>query len=314
MLTYVLRRVASTLPVLLLVSLFAFLIVALIPGDAAHVIAGPSAGPAEIAVVRAELGLDRPWLVQVGIWYRNLLQGNLGRSFSLDRPVVQAILDRLPVTLALAAYAIAMTVIVGIAAGVLAAVRQNSWIDGAVMAVALLGLSLPNFWLALMLIFVFAVGLGWMPAGGYVPLGQDFWGGLHSLTLPALSLALMNIGIVARMTRSSMLEVLRQDYVRTARAKGVAEAKVILRHALGNALIPIITITGIVFSLMISGAVIIESVYALPGLGRLMISSIHARDFPVIQGTLVFVAMTLVLINLIVDLLYAVVDPRVRYQ
>jgi peptide/nickel transport system permease protein len=182
------------------------------------------------------------------------------------------------------------------------------------MAVALLGLSLPNFWLALMLIFVFAVGLGWMPAGGYVPLGQDFWGGLHSLTLPALSLALMNIGIVARMTRSSMLEVLRQDYVRTARAKGVAEAKVILRHALGNALIPIITITGIVFSLMISGAVIIESVYALPGLGRLMISSIHARDFPVIQGTLVFVAMTLVLINLIVDLLYAVVDPRVRYQ
>ncbi len=314
MLTYVLRRVASTIPVLLLVSLFAFLIVALIPGDAAHVIAGPSAGPDEVAVVRAELGLDRPWLVQVGIWYGNLLKGDLGYSFSLDRPVIQAILDRLPVTLALASYAIVMTLVVGLAAGVLAAVRQNSWVDGTVMAIALLGLSLPNFWLALMLIFVFAVGLGWMPAGGYVPLGQNFWGGIQSLTLPALSLALMNIGLIARMTRSSMLEVLRQDYIRTARAKGVKETTVIVRHALGNALIPTITITGIIFSLMISGAVIIESVYALPGLGRLMISSIHARDFPVIQGTLLFVAVTLVLINLVVDLLYAVVDPRVRFR
>lgn len=314
MLTYIARRLLTAIPVLLLVSLIAFLIMRLVPGDAASVLAGPSATPDEIETLRMALGLDRPAHVQLATWYWRLLNGDLGDSFTLGRSVWQAIAERAPVTLSLSLYALVLTVVAGILLGIVAAARQNTWIDGTAMAVALVGVSLPNFWLGLMFIFIFAVLLGWFPSGGYIPLAEDPTGWFISLTLPAVSLAVMQIGLLARMTRSSMLEVLRQDYIRTARAKGLSEAAVFGKHALKNALIPIITLIGIMFSLMLAGAVVIETVYSLPGIGRMVISAIQRRDLPVIQGGLVLVGTIFVLINLVVDVLYAYIDPRVQYR
>ena len=223
-------------------------------------------------------------------------------------------MERAPTTLSLAGFAMALTMIFGVLLGTLAAVKQNSWIDGFAMVLALVGVSLPNFWVALMLTYLFAVTLGWLPSGGYVPLSEDPVGWARSLVLPALSLSLMQMGLLARMTRSSMLEVLRQDYIRTARAKGLSEIEVVGMHALKNALIPIVTLVGIIFSLMLAGAVVIETVYSLPGVGRMVFSAIQRRDLPVIQGGLVLIGTIFVLINLLVDVLYAVIDPRVRLQ
>lgn len=310
---YIAWRLVSAVPVILLVTLISFSIMSLVPGDPAAIIAGATATDAEIADLRVALGLDRPFLTRLVNWYGDLLSGDLGRSILLQRPVAEAIAERLPVTLALGAYALVLTLVFGVGLGVVAAVRQNTWVDQICMTVAVLGVSIPNLWLALLFVFLFAVTLGWFPTGGYVPFGEDAVAALVALTLPAISLALMQVGLLARMTRSAMLEVLRQDFVRTARAKGLPGWFVVLRHALGNALIPLVTVMGIILSLMISGTVVIESVFSLPGMGRLIVNAIQRRDYPVIQGGLMLIAMALVLVNLVVDLLYAWLDPRVRY-
>jgi len=314
MLRFILRRLLGAVPVLLLVSLVAFLIMRLVPGDAATVMAGPSASAADIEAMRTTLGLDQPWWGQLLGWYWRLLHGDLGESLTLGQTVWQAVAERSTVTLSLALLGMLLTLLVGVPLGIAAAYRQNSWVDATAMITALLGVSLPNFWVALVLTWLFAVSLGWLPSGGYTPFTEDPVDWLRHLILPAVSLSVMQLGLLARMTRSSMLEVLRQDFIRTARAKGLSEAEVVGMHAFKNALVPIATTVGIIFSLMLAGAVVIETVYSLPGVGRMMISAIQRRDLPVVQGALVLIGTMFVLINLVVDLLYAVIDPRVRLR
>jgi peptide/nickel transport system permease protein len=309
---FIVVRLINSVPVLLIVALVSFSIMQLVPGDPASVMAGPNATQQEIADLRSNLGLDRPFLEQLVIWFGNLFQGDLGRSILLGRSVAQAISERLGITLALALFAFAITALVAIPAGVIAALRQNTWVDQAVMTIALAGVSLPNFWLGLMLIVVFSVWFELLPAGGYVPIAEGVWPWFRSLILPSFSLALLQIGLLARITRSAMLEVLRQDYVRTARAKGLARVMVVGKHAFKNALITVVTVIGIIFSLLLSGSVVIETVYSLPGLGRLLATSILSRDYPVIQGGLLVTAAMFVFVNLAVDVLYALIDPRLR--
>lgn len=311
---FVLRRLLAAIPVLLIVTLIAASIMQLVPGDPAAVIAGQGATDAEVAQVRAQLGLDRPFLLRLGEWYLGLIQGDLGYSLTLNRTVGQAILERVPVTLALSGVALALTVLIGVPAGVLAALRPNSWVDQLVLTLALIGVSVPNFWLSLMLIVLFGVIVDWLPTGGYVPFAEDPVGWARSLVLPCVSLALLQIGLLARITRATMLEVLRNDYVRTARAKGLPWTMVVGKHALKNVMIPVVTVIGISFGLLLSGSVVIETVYSIPGMGRLLATAIFSRDYPVIQGGLLVTAATLVLLNLVVDLLYAVLDPRVTYD
>ncbi len=312
MLAFIGRRVAGAIPTLLIMSFIAFGIVRLIPGDPAAVIAGPSATPVEVERVRSRLGLDLPFHQQLVTWYGNALRGDLGNSILLGRSVVRAIGERLPVTLSLAVLAMAWTALFGIAAGVVASVRALTWVDQTVLAVCLLGVSLPNFGLGLLLIELFGVQLGWLPTGGYVALSEDPLAWARSLILPSIALALPQIAIVARTTRATMLEVLRQDYIRTARAKGLSRAVVIGRHALKNAMVAVLTMLGVSMAILISGSVVIESVFSLPGLGRLLATSILTRDYPVIQGGLLLVAAALVALNLAIDLLYMAFDPRLR--
>ena len=309
---YILHRLIASIPVIFLVTLIAFSIMQLVPGDPAAVIAGANATQEEVELVRQQLGLNEPFLVRLLHWYGSLLQGDLGQSILLQRSVTSAIIERIPVTLSLTAYAMVLTVTFGVAAGIVAAVYRGSWVDQACMATALLGVSLPNFWLALILIFAFAVGLGWFPTGGYVPFSEDPVGWLKALTLPAFTLGFLQMGLLARITRSSMLEVLNQDYVRTARAKGLPSWQVINRHALRNVVVPVVTVIGIITSHMVSGSVVIETIFSLPGIGRLVIQGILRRDYPVIQGGLLVTAVAFVLINLIVDVLYSRLDPRIR--
>ena len=311
---YVLRRLASAVPVLLLVTLISFGIMQIVPGDPAMIIAGLGATPQEVARVRTQLGLDRPPLVQLARWYQGLARGDLGQSLLLGRSVSRAVVERLPVTLSLSAYALLLTLGIGIPSGVLAALRPNTWLDQAVMTLALLGVSFPSFWLGLMLIVVFAVQLDWLPSGGYMPLTESLRGWLRSVTLPAISLALLQVGLLARITRATMLDVLDQDYVRTARTKGLPGRVVVWKHAFRNVLIPVVTVTGIVVSLLLSGSVVIETVYSIPGIGRLLASAVLRRDYPMIQGGLLVTAVALVLLNLLVDVLYGFLDPRVRYE
>ena len=313
MLRYTLGRLLSAIPVLAVVSLVSFAIIALVPGDMASEMAGPSATAEELARLRAELGLDKPILERMVEWYGALLRGDLGQSVLLRRSVSEAILERLPVTLGLTFLALGFAIVLGVLAGMVAAVRANTWTDQGVMALALIGLSLPDFWLGLVFIWAFAVKLGWLPTGGYVPLAEDPLGWLRAMAMPAAALALTQMGLLARMTRASMLEVLRQDYVRTARAKGLPGWVVVGRHAGANVLVPVITVAGVSVGILLGGAVVIEQVFALPGVGRLIIGAIQRRDYPVIQGGLLLTATIFVLVNLVVDLLYAAVDPRVRY-
>ena len=307
-------RLAGAAPVLLIVSLVSFGLMRLIPGDPSAAIAGLSATPQMVAQIREQLGLDQPLLQQALHWYGGLLHGDLGRSILLGQSVFSATMQRLPITMALSLYALAITLVVGIGAGILAALRQNSWVDQAAMMVAMLGISIPNFFLGLLFIIWFAVGLGWLPSGGYIALTDDPWGWFRTSTLPAVSLAMLNIGLLARVTRSTMLEVLRQDYVRTARAKGLPRHLVIGKHALANAMIPITTVVGIIISLLVSGSVVTETLFSIPGIGQLLTSAVLGRDYPMVQGGLLLVTAMLVLINLGVDLLYAALDPRIRYE
>ena len=308
------RRVLGALPILLIVSLITFAMIHLIPGDPAIAIAGMSATPEQVANIRRDLGLDQPLLSQLWDWYANLLHGNLGRSLLLGQPVVQATMQRLPVTLALSAYALVLTLLLGLISGIVAALRQNSWIDQAAMVLAMIGISVPSFYLGLLMIIVFAVDLRWLPTGGYVALTQDPLGWLATSTMPAIALALLLAGLLARITRSTMLEVLRQDYIRTARAKGLPDRLVVMKHALANALIPIITVVGIIVSLLISGSVVVETLFSIPGIGQLLTQAVLNRDYLMVQGGLLITTALLVGVNILVDVCYALLDPRVRYD
>lgn len=314
MIQFILRRLLVALPVLLLVSLISASIMQLVPGDPAAVIAGQNASDVEIAQIREQLGLNRPFPVKLAAWYRDLARGDLGNSILLNRPVTQAIAERVPVTLALAGFALFLTVAIGLPCGIVAAVRANTWVDQAVLTLALVGVSVPNFWLSLMLIVLFGVMLDWLPAGGYIPFADDPVGWVRCLILPAFSLALLQIGLLARITRATMLEILQQDYIRTARAKGLSPLLVIGKHTLKNVMVPVVTVIGISFGLLLSGSVVIETVYSIPGMGRLLANAIFGRDYPMIQGGLLVTAAVLVLLNLVVDVLYAVIDPRIKYD
>jgi peptide/nickel transport system permease protein len=314
MIGVILRRLGSALPILLIVSLITFGMIHLIPGDPAAAMAGLSATPEQIASIRHDLGLDQPLLTQLVRWYLGLLHGDLGHSLLLGQPVVYATMLRLPVTLALSAYALVITLVLGLVSGTIAALRQNTWIDQAAMVFAMIGISLPNFYLGLLMIIFFAVDLGWLPTGGYVAFTDSPLGWLATSTMPAISLALLLAGLLARITRSTMLEVLRQDYIRTARAKGLPRRTVVVKHALSNALIPITTVIGIIVSLLISGSVVTETLFSIPGIGQLLTQAVLNRDYPMVQGGLLITTALLVLVNIGVDVCYALLDPRVRYD
>ncbi|WP_069876913.1 ABC transporter permease [Bosea sp. BIWAKO-01] len=312
MASFMIRRIASAILVLALVSLMSFALIWLVPGDTAAAFLDASATPEQVAALRTALGLDKALPLQMAEWYGRVLSGDLGQSVLLNRSVAGALLERLPVTLSLATFALAIAIALGVPAGVAAAVFHNRWPDQLFMTTALLGLSVPDFWLGLVMVLVFAVSLGWLPSGGFTAFGTDPLGWLKTVILPAFTLGLVQVGFIARMARASMLETLNQDFVRTANAKGLSRAYIVLRHGLPNAMIPILTVIGIVAGALLGGAVIIEQVFSIPGIGRLIVGAIASRDFPVLQGGLLFLAVVYLLINLIVDLLYAVVDPRVR--
>jgi len=314
MLPYLLRRLATLVPVLLVVSVVVFSLIHLTPGDPVAIMLREASDPATAAALRTALGLDRPLPIQYLTWLGRAARGELGRSIRTNQPVTQAILERLPVTLTLAAAATLLALVVALPAGIVSAVRRNSLADVAGTVAALSGVSLPNFWLAILLIFVFSVTLGWLPPLGWVSPVRDPWGGLRSLVLPAVTLGTAMTAVVMRMTRSSLLEVLQLDFVRTARAKGLREGRVLLRHALRNALIPVVTVVGLQAGALLGGAIITETVFALPGVGRLLVDAIFQRDFPLVQGVVLFLALNFLLVNLVVDLAYAVLDPRIRYD
>lgn len=303
---YILRRLLLIVPVLIGVSIVVFWMIRAIPGDPARVIAGEAATEETLARIREQYGLNEKPHVQYVIFMKNILKGDFGRSIRSRRPVSDEIRTRLWPTMELALGSLAVALVIGISTGVLSAVRPNSWADAAGMFIALVGISMPVFWLGLMFMYLFSYKLEWFPTAG-----RGTW---RHLVLPAITLGLSSAAIIARMTRSSMLEVLRQDYVRTARAKGLAERVIVLKHSFRNALIPIITVTGLQFGTLLGGAVLTESVFAWPGIGRLMVESIIARDYPVVQIAVLVVALAFIVINLFVDILYAYVDPTIRYD
>jgi peptide/nickel transport system permease protein len=292
----------------------AFLLMSLLPGDPAVVIAGDQASPEAIEKVRRTLGLDRPFLEQIALWFGQLIRGNFGSSLMLNQSVLSAMGERLPVTLSLAGLSLAITLPIGILVGSIAAYYRQTWIDSAVMSVALLGVSIPGFWIAILAVILFSVILGWLPSSGYVALSADPAMWLRSLILPAAMLSLFQIGFLARMTRSAMLDVLSQDFIRTARSKGLSEWVTIGKHAFRNALIMVITALGILVSTAIGGSVVIEQVFALPGIGRLIVQGILARDYPLVQGVMLIYGFAFVVGNLTVDILYTFADPRIRYD
>ena len=311
--SFLLKRVASLLPVLLVVMTVDFLIIHMIPGDPASVMAGPNATTADIAQLRSRLNLDLPLHVQFLRWAGRAMRGDLGDSLFLGRTVNRAVWERTEPTLLLTVYGLLVAVLIGMPLGILAAVRPNTGMDRGFMFLAVLGVSIPTFWLGLIFIYAFAVNLRWLPAAGYASLSEGFVANLRYLMLPALSLGLNQSALVARMTRSFMLEVLREDYIRTARSKGLAENLVILRHALRNVLVPTVTVVGLIFAVLLGGAVTTEIVFNIPGAGRLLIDSVLRRDYPVIQGAVLYIAVAFVIINIIVDMLYVVIDPRIKH-
>jgi peptide/nickel transport system permease protein len=311
---YVLRRAAAFVATLFFVSVLIFVVIRVLPGDPAQLIMGTEGSPEAVARLREALGLNRPLAVQYVEWLGRALRGDLGVSIQYDIPVGWLILSRLPVTLPLMALAAAFMVIVAIPFGLYAATRRGRVGDYLTMIVSQLGVAVPSFWSGLLLILIFSVHLGWVQSGGFDGWRNGLWSGLRSLLLPALALGFFQAAVLIRATRSAVLEVLREDYVRTARAKGVAELSVIGKHTFRNALIPVITVAGIQLGHLLAGSIILESVFALPGLGRLALGAITARDLPVVQGVTLFVAGAIVLLNFLVDLAYVMLDPRVRYD
>ena len=313
MIIFIIRRLLATIPVMLVVAVLVFLMLRLTPSDPAAILAGDTATAEQVADIREKLGLNQPVYTQFFIWSKKVLHGDLGESFFFKKTVADLISDRIEPTLSLSFFTIILAVLVAVPLGVLAAARHGTLIDRVVMGFSVLGFSVPVFVIGYALIYVFALQLNWLPVQGYQRLSLGAWGWFYRLILPSLTLSVIYIALIARMTRASMLEVLSEDYVRTARAKGQIERKVLFRHALRNAAVPIVTVIGLGVALLIGGVVVTESVFTIPGLGRLTVEAVLARDFPVIQAVILLFSLVYVLINLAVDLIYSVLDPRIRY-
>jgi len=312
MLSYIARRILATIPVVSVVAVFAFLLLR-IAGDPAAIIAGDSATTQQVAEIRVRLGLERPIVEQFVIWIGRVVRGDFGESFFFKKQVAELIKERLEPTAALAVCTLILAVLIAVPLGVLAAAKRGTWIDRGVMGFSVLGFSVPVFVIGYALIYLFAIELSWLPVQGYQRLAEGFWGFLERLILPSVTLAVIYVALIARITRTSVLEVMGTDHVRTARAKGLGEGAVLLRHVLRNAAVPIVTVIGLGVALLIGGVVVTESVYAIPGLGRLTVDAVLARDFPTIQGVILFFSFVYVMVNLLVDLSYVFLDPRIRY-
>ncbi|MDP2006494.1 MAG: ABC transporter permease [Rubrivivax sp.] len=317
MLSFLIKRLATFVATLAVASVLVFAVLELLPGNAAEVILGDTATPESVAALQAQLGLDRPGLERYLAWVGGLLQGETARSISYDTPTAELLAERLRVTLPLALIAMALTVVLALTLGVYAAARHHQLGDVGVMTISQIGIAIPNFWFAILLILMFAVQLQWVGAGGFPGWTEDEGGGLleglRALLLPALSLALVQAAILARVTRSAVLDVMREDYVRTARAKGLSRRQALLRHVLRNAMIPVLTVAGLQFANLVTGTIVVENVFVLPGIGRLVFQAISNRDLVVVRDVVMLLAAIVVLVNLVVDLLYAVVDPRLRH-
>lgn len=303
---YIFRRLLLLIPVMLGVSFLVFTIMFFTPGDPAKILLGERAPEAEVQALRTQMGLDDPFFVQYGRFIFNALRGDLGRSLTTRRPAALELFARFPATMQLAAMGVLVAVLIGIPIGIVSATRQYSVFDGASMVLALIGVSMPNFWQGIMMVLLFSIVLRWFPSSGY--------GTFAHLIMPSLTIGTSSAATITRMTRSSMLEVVRQDYIRTARAKGLSERVVITRHALKNALIPIVTVIGLQFGYLLGGAVLTETIFSWPGVGRLMVDAIRQRDYPVVQGGVLLLALTFSVVNLLVDVLYAYIDPRIKAQ
>jgi len=314
MLTFLVRRIATIVPTLIFVSMLIFGLQQLLPGDPAVVLAGEDRDPNVVAYLREKLHLDEPLPVRYLYWIKGVLHGDLGESLRMQKPVLALIMEKLPVTLELASMAILIALVIGIPAGIISAVRRNSAWDYAANVVALWGLSTPNFWLGIMLILLFSVTLGWLPASGFVSPFEDLKGNLAALIMPAFVLGNAIAAVLMRHTRSAMLQVLSSDYVRTARAKGLPERNVILKHALRNALIPVITLGALELGTLLSGAVLTEQVFTIPGFGKLIVDAVFNRDYAVVQGVVLFTATAYIVLNLFADIAYVIVNPQMRVQ
>ncbi|WP_156289479.1 ABC transporter permease [Oceanobacillus salinisoli] len=314
MLHYTIRRLIAIIPVLFIVSIIVFMIVHLTPGNPAYLILGEDSSPEAIEQLEQQLGLDKPKVVQYFDWLRNVFVGDLGESIYSEQPVSQIIAERIGPTFSLMIISMLLTLIVAIPTAIFIVWKRNTVLDPIFLSGSLLGTSIPEFWLALLLVFGLGVTVPIFPVAGYVPITDGILGWLHHLLLPGIVLAAVEIGLIARMLRDSMLESVNQDYTKTARGKGVKESTVLIKHVFSNALIPTTTVIGVTIAGLLGGTVIIETIFTIPGIGQLLIDSIHRRDYPVIQGVILFIAFVYVIINLIVDLLYAFLDPRIRYD
>ena len=313
MLAYIGRRLLATLPVMAVVAVFVFSMLRLTPGDPASIIAGAAATSQDIVEIRQKLGLDRPIVSQFFIWLGHVLSGDFGESFFYKKRVAELIADRVGPTLSLATLTMALSILISVPLGVVAAYRQGTWLDRIVMGFSVLGFSVPVFVIGYALIYVFSIRLNWLPVQGYQPLVEGFGGFVQRLILPSLTLSVIYIALIARITRTSVLEVLGEDYIRTARAKGLTDRVVLMRHALRNAAVPIVTVIGLGVALLVGGVVVTESVFSIPGLGRLTVDAVLARDYPTVQAVILLFSLAYVLINLLVDVAYPLLDPRIRY-
>lgn len=313
MLAYIIRRLGSTVLVMVIVGVFVFLLLHLSPGDPAAIVAGDNASPAQIAMIRERLGLDDPLPIQFTRWAGRVVQGDLGVSIFSNEPVAKLIGERLEPTVSLTLTTLVFAVVIAVSFGVIAAAKAGSLVDRALMAFSVLGFSVPVFVVGYLLIYVFSIQLRWLPVQGYTPIAEGIWPWFERLILPTIALGMAYVALIARITRTSMLEVLSEDYIRTAKAKGVANRPMLLKHALKNAGVPIVTVIGIGVALLIGGVVITETVFNIPGVGRLVVDAISKRDYPIIQGVILMFSAAYVLINLLVDLSYTFLDPRIRY-
>ena len=313
MLAYIAKRLLATIPVMAVVAVFVFALLRLTPGDPAAIIAGSAATSQDVANIRLKLGLDEPIVTQFFVWLGNMVRGDFGESFFFKRTVASLVGDRVEPTLMLSLTTIVLSVLIAVPLGVVAAYRQGTWIDRFVMGFSVLGFSVPVFVIGYVLIYVFAIELNWLPVQGYQPLREGPWGCLQRLILPSVTLSVIYVALIARITRTSVLEVLGEDYIRTARAKGLTDRVVLMRHALRNASVPIVTVIGIGIALLIGGVVVTESVFSIPGLGRLTVDAVLARDYPTVQAVILLFSFVYVLINLLVDVSYTALDPRIRY-
>ncbi|MBM7551649.1 ABC transporter permease [Thalassobacillus pellis] len=313
MISYIIKRLLISIPVLFGISILAFFLVRLVPGDTVTAMLGNNYTPERAEALRAKYGLDESVLTQYVLWLKNVLQGDFGYSHFTNTPVLQAILIRLPITIELAVLSVVIAVILAIPLGTISALKRNSKFDYGASFAGMLGISIPNFWLGTLMILFFSLYAGWFPSGGFVGLYESVWGNLRSMILPAIALGTAVGAVAMRMTRSSMLEVTNQDYIKMARAKGVSKRRMIMRHALKNALVPVVTVLGIQTGYLLGGSVVVEQIFGLPGVGQLSLQAITNRDYALLQGTILFIASAFVIINLIVDIIYGFLDPQIRY-